>query len=165
MCEKLEEVYGLHCSAKDVLNLDSSTSEKFSRHLIFMLPSAAFKDNSHVGESLSSSCALSDSVEWHYWWLMQIYIDICHDLCDSDLCVCVCRAIYSWYPTSCYKQPSKKVSDDKHRKGCDQTLITYLPHLFYVKKTHPVSYSLIFVVAMLIHHSVSVIMAYWFDLV
>uniref|UniRef100_A0A672KAQ6 DNA-directed primase/polymerase protein n=1 Tax=Sinocyclocheilus grahami TaxID=75366 RepID=A0A672KAQ6_SINGR len=49
VCEKLEEVYGLHCSARDVLNLDSSTSEKFSRHLIFMLPSAAFKDNSHVG--------------------------------------------------------------------------------------------------------------------
>ncbi|KAI2668596.1 DNA-directed primase/polymerase protein [Labeo rohita] len=49
VCEKLEEVYGLRCSAKDVLNLDSSTSEKFSHHLIFMLPSAAFKDNSHVG--------------------------------------------------------------------------------------------------------------------
>ncbi|KAG1956719.1 DNA-directed primase/polymerase protein [Pimephales promelas] len=49
VCEKLEEFYSLHCAAKDVLNLDSSTSEKFSRHLIFMLPSAAFKDNSHVG--------------------------------------------------------------------------------------------------------------------
>ncbi|TRY56488.1 hypothetical protein DNTS_026459 [Danionella cerebrum] len=50
VCEKLKEVYGLHCSAKDVLNLDSSTSEKFSRHLIFIFPNAAFKDNSHVGE-------------------------------------------------------------------------------------------------------------------
>lgn len=50
VCEKLEEVYGLHCSAKDVLNLDSSTSEKFSQHLIFMLPNAAFKDNSHAGQ-------------------------------------------------------------------------------------------------------------------
>lgn len=49
VCEKLEEVYGLHCSAKDVLDLDSSTSDKFSHHLIFMLPNAAFKDNSHVG--------------------------------------------------------------------------------------------------------------------
>ncbi|XP_072526428.1 DNA-directed primase/polymerase protein [Salminus brasiliensis] len=49
MCEKLEEAYGLQCSAKDVLNLDSSTAEKFSRHLIFMLPNSAFKDNSHVG--------------------------------------------------------------------------------------------------------------------
>ncbi|XP_022537487.2 DNA-directed primase/polymerase protein [Astyanax mexicanus] len=49
VCEKLAEVYGLQCSAKDVLNLDSSTSEKFSRHLIFLLPNSAFKDNSHVG--------------------------------------------------------------------------------------------------------------------
>uniref|UniRef100_A0A3B4D5X7 DNA-directed primase/polymerase protein n=1 Tax=Pygocentrus nattereri TaxID=42514 RepID=A0A3B4D5X7_PYGNA len=51
VCEKLEEVYGLQCSSKDVLNLDSSTAEKFSRHLIFLLPNSAFKDNSHVGES------------------------------------------------------------------------------------------------------------------
>ncbi|KAI1887574.1 hypothetical protein AGOR_G00191710 [Albula goreensis] len=49
ICEMLEEVYGITCSAKDVLNLDSSTEEKFSRHLIFLLPDAAFKDNIHVG--------------------------------------------------------------------------------------------------------------------
>ncbi|KAI4878677.1 hypothetical protein NFI96_030340, partial [Prochilodus magdalenae] len=49
VCEKLKEVYGLLCSSKDVLNLDSSTAEKFSRHLIFLLPNSAFKDNSHVG--------------------------------------------------------------------------------------------------------------------
>ncbi|XP_045062313.1 DNA-directed primase/polymerase protein [Coregonus clupeaformis] len=49
VCEKLEEVYGIECSGKDVLNLDSSTEEKFSRHLIFILPNAAFKDNLHVG--------------------------------------------------------------------------------------------------------------------
>lgn len=49
VCVKLEEVYGLQCSTKDVLNLDSSTAEKFSRHLIFLLPDCAFKDNRHVG--------------------------------------------------------------------------------------------------------------------
>ncbi|KAJ8271765.1 hypothetical protein COCON_G00106240 [Conger conger] len=49
VCGKLEEVYGVKCSAKDVLNLDSTTEEKFSRHLIFLLPNAAFKDNIHVG--------------------------------------------------------------------------------------------------------------------
>ncbi|XP_012674306.2 DNA-directed primase/polymerase protein [Clupea harengus] len=49
VCEKLHELYGLKCSSKDVLNLDSSTEDKFSRHLIFLLPNAAFKDNSHVG--------------------------------------------------------------------------------------------------------------------
>lgn len=90
MCEKLEEVYGLCCSAKDVLNLDSSTSEKFSRHLIFMLPSVAFKDNSHVGESLSHHQHVLRVITW---WLMQIY------LLQSVIVMCVCvhvrRAIYS----------------------------------------------------------------------
>lgn len=49
VCDKLMDVYGIECSVKNVLNLDSSTEEKFSRHLIFMLPNAAFKDNIHVG--------------------------------------------------------------------------------------------------------------------
>ncbi|XP_014889295.1 DNA-directed primase/polymerase protein isoform X2 [Poecilia latipinna] len=49
VCDKLVEVYGVECSVKNVLNLDSSTEEKFSRHLIFMLQNAAFKDNIHVG--------------------------------------------------------------------------------------------------------------------
>ncbi|XP_056264561.1 DNA-directed primase/polymerase protein [Pseudoliparis swirei] len=49
VCDKLMEVYGIECSAKNILNLDSSTEEKFSRHLIFNLQSAAFKDNIHMG--------------------------------------------------------------------------------------------------------------------
>ncbi|KAJ8335893.1 hypothetical protein SKAU_G00392350 [Synaphobranchus kaupii] len=49
VCGKLEEIYGVKSSAKVVLNLDSSTEEKFSRHLIFLLPDAAFKDNIHIG--------------------------------------------------------------------------------------------------------------------
>ncbi|XP_028255631.1 DNA-directed primase/polymerase protein isoform X2 [Parambassis ranga] len=49
VCDKLMEIYGIKCSEKNVLNLDSSTEEKFSRHLIFCLQNAAFKDNVHVG--------------------------------------------------------------------------------------------------------------------
>lgn len=49
VCDKLMEVYGVESSAKNVLNLDSSTEDKFSRHLIFNLQNAAFKDNIHVG--------------------------------------------------------------------------------------------------------------------
>ncbi|KAF3687721.1 DNA-directed primase/polymerase protein [Channa argus] len=49
VCYKLMAVYGIESSAKNVLNLDSSTEEKFSRHLIFNLQNAAFKDNIHVG--------------------------------------------------------------------------------------------------------------------
>ncbi|XP_029005159.1 DNA-directed primase/polymerase protein isoform X2 [Betta splendens] len=49
VCDNLLEVYGITCSVKNVLNLDSSTEDKFSRHLIFNLQNAAFKDNIHVG--------------------------------------------------------------------------------------------------------------------
>ena len=50
VCKALQQFYRVSCSAEDVLNLDSSTSEKFSRHLIFQLHDVAFKDNTHVGE-------------------------------------------------------------------------------------------------------------------
>ncbi|XP_070769076.1 DNA-directed primase/polymerase protein [Enoplosus armatus] len=49
VCDKLMDVYGIECSANNVLNLDSSTEQKFSQHLIFNLQNAAFKDNIHVG--------------------------------------------------------------------------------------------------------------------
>ncbi|XP_071979090.1 DNA-directed primase/polymerase protein [Engystomops pustulosus] len=54
-CKKLEDYYGVKCSADYVLNLDSSTDEKFSRHLIFLLPNTAFKDNIHVGNFIKSA--------------------------------------------------------------------------------------------------------------
>nr|XP_057928643.1 DNA-directed primase/polymerase protein [Doryrhamphus excisus] len=49
VCKNLKDIYGIECSEKNVLNLDSSTDDKFSRHLIFNLHNAAFKDNTHVG--------------------------------------------------------------------------------------------------------------------
>uniref|UniRef100_UPI00398E5201 DNA-directed primase/polymerase protein isoform X3 n=1 Tax=Pristiophorus japonicus TaxID=55135 RepID=UPI00398E5201 len=49
VCQKLEELYNINCSEKDILNLDSSTHQKCSRHLVFHLPNAAFKNNIHVG--------------------------------------------------------------------------------------------------------------------
>ncbi|XP_037687026.1 DNA-directed primase/polymerase protein isoform X3 [Choloepus didactylus] len=49
VCKALHEIYGVNCSAEDVFNLDSSTDEKFSRHLIFQLHDVAFKNNIHVG--------------------------------------------------------------------------------------------------------------------
>ncbi|XP_020261797.1 DNA-directed primase/polymerase protein isoform X2 [Asparagus officinalis] len=40
-----------------VLELDSSTEEKFSRHLVIHVPKTAFKDNSHVGAFVSEVCS------------------------------------------------------------------------------------------------------------
>ncbi|KAM4051384.1 DNA-directed primase/polymerase protein isoform 1-T4 [Anomaloglossus baeobatrachus] len=54
-CKQLEDWFGVKCSADYVLNMDSSTDEKFSRHLIFLLPNAAFKDNIHVGNFIKSA--------------------------------------------------------------------------------------------------------------
>nr|XP_034967959.1 DNA-directed primase/polymerase protein [Zootoca vivipara] len=52
ICKKIDEHYGIKCSVEDVLNLDSSTKEKFSCHLIFLLHNAAFKNNMHIGNFL-----------------------------------------------------------------------------------------------------------------
>ncbi|XP_024615675.1 DNA-directed primase/polymerase protein isoform X2 [Neophocaena asiaeorientalis asiaeorientalis] len=52
VCKALQQFYRVRCSAEDVLNLDSSTNEKFSRHLIFQLHDVAFKDNIHVEHRL-----------------------------------------------------------------------------------------------------------------
>lgn len=49
VCQKLGELYRVQCSVRHVLNLDSSTHEKFSRHLVFHLPNVAFRNNIHVG--------------------------------------------------------------------------------------------------------------------
>ncbi|XP_037118838.1 DNA-directed primase/polymerase protein isoform X2 [Syngnathus acus] len=54
VCQKLKDIYGVECCASNILNLDSSTDDKFSRHLIFNLPNAVFKDNIHVGAFIHS---------------------------------------------------------------------------------------------------------------
>ncbi|XP_017814740.2 DNA-directed primase/polymerase protein isoform X7 [Papio anubis] len=59
VCKALRELYGVNCSAEDVLNLDSSTDEKFSRHLIFQLHDVAFKDNIHVEKATGESWTLN----------------------------------------------------------------------------------------------------------
>ncbi|XP_032916305.1 DNA-directed primase/polymerase protein isoform X3 [Catharus ustulatus] len=53
--QKLKELYDVNCSSKDVLNLDSSTDDKFSRHLIFLPQKTVFKDNTHIGAGLDGS--------------------------------------------------------------------------------------------------------------
>lgn len=72
VCDKLMEVYGIECTTDNVLNLDSSTEDKFSRHLIFNLQNAAFKDNIHVGMFLVV-------YRWHFVFHMQD--EVMHSAC------------------------------------------------------------------------------------
>lgn len=66
-CAYLLARWGLPCNRCNVLNLESSTGAKFSRHLIFNVKHVAFKDNYHVGRLVKSIC--NDIV--HYLWSEQ----------------------------------------------------------------------------------------------
>ena len=50
VCYKLYCRFDLHCDRTHVLDLDSTTKQKFSRHLIFHLPGAVFRNNLHAGK-------------------------------------------------------------------------------------------------------------------
>lgn len=58
VCHHLKNIYGVDCNRKYIIDLDSSTSSKFSRHLIFHLPGAVFKDNIHAGNFVRHICTL-----------------------------------------------------------------------------------------------------------
>lgn len=55
--DSIHDIYGLQFETEWTIELDSSTTEKFSRHLIIRVPNAAFKDNSHVGAFVGEICA------------------------------------------------------------------------------------------------------------
>ncbi|EPS68297.1 hypothetical protein M569_06472, partial [Genlisea aurea] len=53
----LVDKYSITADEDCLIELDSSTEEKFSRHLIIRLPNVAFKDNSHVGAFVDEICS------------------------------------------------------------------------------------------------------------
>ncbi|XVF12557.1 hypothetical protein REPUB_Repub08aG0129000 [Reevesia pubescens] len=55
--EVLQEKYSINGNQDWVVELDSSTEEKFSRHLIMRIPKTAFKDNLHVGAFVAEICS------------------------------------------------------------------------------------------------------------
>lgn len=46
--------YHLLCDRNNILILDSTSSEKFSRHVMFTMKDIAFRDNSHVGRLIKT---------------------------------------------------------------------------------------------------------------
>ncbi|XP_011301304.1 DNA-directed primase/polymerase protein [Fopius arisanus] len=54
ICAFLKKYWDLQYTDKNVLNLDSSTRTKFSRHLIFCTKNVAFKHNIHAGRFIKS---------------------------------------------------------------------------------------------------------------
>lgn len=54
--EEAQNQLGVHLEDSGILELDSSTETKFSRHLIIRLPGAAFATNIHIGAFIQSLC-------------------------------------------------------------------------------------------------------------
>ena len=62
----MQGTFDLDLSEDWVLELDSSTATKFSRHVIIALPDAAFQSNAHVGafvRDMVSAPASSEACE------------------------------------------------------------------------------------------------------
>ncbi|CAA7410967.1 unnamed protein product [Spirodela intermedia] len=53
----LFDKYSIEGKQDWIMELDSSTVEKFSRHLIIRIPQTAFKDNGHIGAFVSELCS------------------------------------------------------------------------------------------------------------
>ncbi|XP_023644369.1 DNA-directed primase/polymerase protein isoform X2 [Capsella rubella] len=54
--EALHEKYAIEGQEDWIVELDSSTKDKFSRHLVVIIPKVAFKDNLHVGAFVGELC-------------------------------------------------------------------------------------------------------------
>ncbi|XP_058085970.1 uncharacterized protein LOC131233321 isoform X2 [Magnolia sinica] len=55
--DALFDKYAIKGDQEWIIELDSSTEEKFSRHLIVRIPEMAFKDNSHAGAFVAEICS------------------------------------------------------------------------------------------------------------
>ena len=59
--ELLRLRFGLELDSSWVMELDSTTERKLSRHLIVLIPGAAFASNAQVGAFVHEVCALAAS--------------------------------------------------------------------------------------------------------
>ncbi|KAM7499710.1 hypothetical protein LguiA_024124 [Lonicera macranthoides] len=55
--DALYEKYSIQGNHDWIVELDSSTTEKFSRHIIIRFPKMAFKDNTHAGAFVAEICS------------------------------------------------------------------------------------------------------------
>ncbi|KAK2653993.1 hypothetical protein Ddye_013849 [Dipteronia dyeriana] len=55
--DALRDKYCIEGNEDWIVELDSSTGEKFSRHLVIRIPKTAFKDNSHAGAFVAEICS------------------------------------------------------------------------------------------------------------
>ncbi|XP_017972925.1 PREDICTED: DNA-directed primase/polymerase protein isoform X1 [Theobroma cacao] len=93
--EALLEKYSINGNQDWVVELDSSTEEKFSRHLIMRIPKTAFKDNSHVGAFVAEICSRIASARERDKRFETLYVKNASTSAESPGQLFVDTAVYS----------------------------------------------------------------------
>ncbi|XP_010671594.2 uncharacterized protein LOC104888354 [Beta vulgaris subsp. vulgaris] len=93
--EAFYEKYQIQGEEDWVVELDSSTEAKFSRHLVLRIPKAAFKDNIHAGAFVSEICSRIHSAREKDARFEQIFISKDSSSAGPSLQLFVDNAVYS----------------------------------------------------------------------
>ncbi|XP_022865174.1 DNA-directed primase/polymerase protein [Olea europaea var. sylvestris] len=101
--DALLEKYSITGNKDWVVELDSSTDEKFSRHLLIRLPKAAFKDNSHAGAFVSEICSRAYLYKETDGRFRNLFISKDSSSADNQCQLFVDTAVYS--RNRCFRLP------------------------------------------------------------
>ncbi|XP_062120315.1 uncharacterized protein LOC133834658 isoform X2 [Humulus lupulus] len=93
--EALRDKFSIEGSKEWIVELDSSTEGKFSRHLIIRIPKTAFKDNSHAGAFVNEICSRIFSGKEKDGRLEKLFIKKESNSADSPSQLFVDTAVYS----------------------------------------------------------------------
>ncbi|OWM79590.1 hypothetical protein CDL15_Pgr023002 [Punica granatum] len=91
----LNDKYSIQGNQEWVIELDSSTEEKFSRHLVIRIPKLAFKDNSHVGAFVTEVCSWISTAKEYDQIYEKLYIKKDSSPSVSTTPIFVDTAVYS----------------------------------------------------------------------
>ncbi|CAA7035349.1 unnamed protein product [Microthlaspi erraticum] len=91
--EALHGKYAIEGQEDWIVELDSSTKDKFSRHLIVIIPKVAFKDNLHVGAFVGELCSRIVSAKEKDERLRKLFVH--KEANDSASLLFVDTAVYS----------------------------------------------------------------------
>ncbi|XP_024523407.1 DNA-directed primase/polymerase protein [Selaginella moellendorffii] len=92
LASTLYEAFSIRYNMAWTLELDSSTADKFSRHLILRIPNTAFRDNSHAGEFVAHLCSRIHVLRGRDKHLEELYVITDH---SSTPRLFVDQAVYS----------------------------------------------------------------------
>ncbi|KAG5558671.1 hypothetical protein RHGRI_008579 [Rhododendron griersonianum] len=101
--DALSDKYGIQGDHDWIVELDSSTEAKFSRHLIIRLQKTAFKDNSHAGAFIAEICSRINNEKGSDRRFEKLFVSKDSSSADIPSQIFVDTAVYS--RNRCFRLP------------------------------------------------------------